>query len=474
MNWNEEKKKTKRKINPVVMILAMVLCLGGGFWLGKEFEEKNKTSLIQGSLGKVEEVYHILKNDWLNVSDEINLDDTLVKAMMEGVNDPYNAAFTKEELESFNNSINKNYEGIGVSINATAGLPVITEVHAGSSAEAAGLQKGDILLEADQQSLSSLTSDEVANKIRGNSGTTVLLKIKRGQEEFEVTVKRAPVDYSATYEIRESNGKKFGWLSLMSFGKTTDKEVEKALVYFKSENIDTIAIDLRNNTGGYLNSAKGILDLFLEEGQTEFSVVDKKEQQIIYQSNNPEPYQFVNGYILVNENTASASEVMAGALQELLDYQLVGKKTYGKGVVQDQVTLSDLSVVKYTSSKWLLPSGKNINGEGLEVDIEVDNIDTSHLYNFEVEETLKVDMVDVRVQQMQMMLKMLGYQVDREDGYFSEKTKEALMEFETQHHLNNDGEFTNEDCVILIKEIVLYINDEANDQQYQTLLSLIK
>lgn len=475
MNLNEEpKKKAKIRINPGAMIIAMILCLGGGYWLGKENGKQNETALGQSSLGKIEEVYNILKNDWLNVSDEINLDDVLAKAMVEAVNDPYNSCFTPEELTQFENTINKNYEGIGVAFNTAAGVPVITQVYVGSSAEAAGLKMGDILLEADHQDLSSLTSTEIAQLIKGNSGTTVLLKVKRDQEEFEVTLKRAPVDYSAIYEIKEANGKKFGLIHLSSFGTTTDKEVAKALAYFKTENIETIVIDLRNNTGGYLQSAKGILDLFLSKGQTEFSTEDKNGKQVIYQSENNDPYKFVNGYILVNENTASASEVVAGSLQELLGYQLIGTKTYGKGVVQTQVTLSDLSVVKYTSSRWMLPSGKNINEVGLSADIEVNNIDASHLYDFEVTDPLKTDMVDLRVQQMQMMLKLLGYHLDREDGYFNESTKEALIEFEKNHGLEVNGELSDDDRVILIKEVILYINDENNDQQYQKLLTLIK
>lgn len=475
MNLNEEpKKKAKIKINPGAMIVAMILCLGGGYWLGKENRQSGESTFTQTNLGKVEEVYNILKNNWLNVSDPINLDDVLAKAMVEAVNDPYNSCFTPEELSEFENTINKNYEGIGVAFNMAAGVPVITQVYVGSSAAEVGLQAGDILLEADHQSLSDMTSTDIAALIKGNSGTTVLLKVKRNQEEFEVTVKRAPVDYSAIYEIKETNGKKFGLIRLNSFGTTTDKEVEKALNYFKEENIDTLAIDLRDNTGGYLQSAKGILDLFLSKGQTEFSTEDKNGKQVLYQSENNNPYQFVTGYILVNEKTASASEVVAGALQETLGYQLLGTKTYGKGVVQTQVTLTDLSVVKYTSSKWMLPSGKNINGDGLNPDIEVNNIDASHLYDFEITEPLKSDMVDLRVQQMQMMLKLLGYTLDREDGYFSDKTKEALMTFEKKYGLEENGELSDEDRVILIKEVVLYLNDENNDQQYQTLMTLIK
>lgn len=473
MNFNEgPKKKNKIKINLLAAMVGFVLCFGVGFWVGNSKNKIIDTQNIENN--KVFEVYEILKNKWLNTNDPIDLDEVLVKAMVTAVGDKYNSYFTQSDLADFQDSINKNYEGIGVAFNVSTGVPIITNVYVGSQAEKAGLQKGDILLEANHQSLDGLSSEEIANLVKGESGTSVLLKIKRGEQELEISVVRAAIDYSALYEIKQSNGKNYGLITLSSFGTTTAMEVEKALEYFKSQNIDTIVLDLRDNPGGYLQAAKGILDLFISEGQTEFITENKDGKQTAYVSDNKTPYQFASGFILMNGSSASASEVVAGALQELLDYQVIGTQSYGKGVAQDQATLSDLSVVKYTYAKWLLPSGKWIDHEGIKPDIEVHNLDTSELYSFELEEPLKVDTVDERIIQMQKMLKLLGYDIDREDGYFSEKTRECLIEFEKKHQLSQDGEFDNEDKKILISDVVQFIYDENNDQQYKTLETLIK
>ena len=474
MNFKEEpRKKSKKKINIVAAIVGFVICLVVGFFVGK----LNGTTLInvpQSSSNKILEVYDILKNDWFNTGEELNIDETLANAMVSSLGDPYNSYFTQDGLTSFNDNINKNYEGIGVAFNVSTGVPIITEVYAGSPAAAAGLQDGDILTSVDGVTLEGMSSEDIASRVKGESGTSVVIGVLRGQENLEFCVTRQAVDYSALYELKESNGKSFGLITLSSFGTSTASHVKEALDYFVSQSIDTIVLDLRDNPGGYLQAAKGILDLFLKEGQTEFIIEEKDGKQTSYVSENNEPYIFKHGYILMNGSSASASEVVAGALQEVLGYQVVGSQSYGKGVAQTQKTLSDLSVVKYTYAKWLLPSGESIDKVGITPDVEVDNIDTSELYTFTIDEPLTSDIVDERVIQLQKMLAILGYEVDRQDGYFSENTKEALMNFERDHGLTEDGEFSNDDKEQLINEVVAYVYSEENDAQLKKVEELIQ
>lgn len=467
-----DKPKHKIKMNLGAVIVCCILCLGGGFLIGNQ---KNKASITasQGT-NKVQEVYDILKNKWLNTGDAIDLDETLAKAMMEAVGDPYNSYFTQSELTDFQDSINKNYEGIGVAFNTHAGLPIITKVYEGSPAKKAGLQEGDILQAVDHQSIQDKSSDEIIGMVRGESGSDVVLTILRKQETFDVTITRAKVDYSALYEIKTANNHQYGLITLSSFGTTTASEVQKALDYFTQENIDTLVFDVRGNPGGYLQAAKGILDLLLEKGQVELITENKQGKQVEYISSNEQPYRFSHGYVLINNSSASASEVLTGALQEVLRYTVIGEQSYGKGVAQDQATLSDLSVVKYTYAKWLLPSGKWIGGEGITPDIEVKNISLEGLYDFELDSSLQQDSVDERIAQFQKMLKLIGYDCGREDGYFSENTKTVLQQFEKDHQLTENGTFDQEDENALISAVIEYAYASQNDEQYKKLESLIQ
>ena len=157
-----------------------------------------------------------------------------------------------------------------------------------------------------------------------------------------------------------------------------------------------------------------------------------------------------------------------------LHNQLIGKTTYGKGSAQTQKTLSDGSVLKYTYAKWMIPNGTCINGKGLTPDEEVDNVSLSGITTKDVKETLKVDCVNTRIKSMQKMLNILGYSVDREDGYFSVNTQAALQQFETDNHLNVDGEYSQSDKQMLVARMMIYINNHENDKQYDQLMKIIK
>ena len=309
---------------------------------------------------------------------------------------------------------------------------MITKVYSDSPAIKAGLKVGNIITKADGNELAQASTDQVRDYVRGEDGTEVTLTILSNQKTSDVTVTRGALDTSAFYEIRKQGNVSFGYIELSTFGTDTAKQVETALEMLK-------------------NSA----------AKKYYAESDKK-------------YEFENGYILVNENTASASELTAGALQSEKGYQLIGKTTYGKGSAQTQKTLSDGSVLKYTYAKWMIPNGTCINGKGLTPDEEVDNVSLSGITTKDVKETLKVDCVNTRIKSMQKMLNILGYSVDREDGYFSVNTQAALQQFETDNHLNVDGEYSQSDKQMLVARMMIYINNHENDKQYDQLMKIIK
>lgn len=470
---NGPKKKGKVKITLNAFIVGIVLSIGAGFFFGQNF--KKNTIVYRNATSKIQEIYQLINDRWLNTGEPIeNQEEVMINGMLSALKDPYNSYFTPESLKDFTSSINQNYVGIGISFNTLSGYPLITKVYLDGSASKAGLMEGDIILEADSKSLADLSNDEVAKIIKGEQNTTVKLKIQRGEETFEKEITRTAFDATMAYEIKNTNGKDYGLISILSFGNNTFSLVEKAMADMKNNKIDTIVFDLRNNPGGYLGTARDILNLLLEKDQVMFYTEDKNGKQIEYKATNENPYRFVNGYILMNHNSASSSEVLAGVLQEVLDYQVIGEQSYGKGVAQDQITLNDLSVLKVTTSSWLLPSKKSINGVGITPNILVENPSSIELYDFDLTESIGFDKVDVRIIQVQKMLKLLGYPMDREDGYFSDSTVTALKAFESDLGLEVNGTFDPSDKEILFNETLKFMYNNKNDEQMKMLESLIK
>ena len=286
-------------------------------------------------------------------------------------------------------------------------------------------------------------------------------------------VKRGSVEPAVNGEIREENGKKFGYITITTFGSSTGDEVKAYLDQFVDAKLNNIVFDLRGNGGGYLVAANDVLNLFIDEGKTMYQMKEKKGAAKKAEATDGPKYNFPNSYILVDGQTASASEVVAGALQEQCNFKLVGSQTYGKGTAQTQKQLSDGSVLKYTYARWMLPSGKWINGEGLTPDYIVENIDTSEISTKTIESDLSFDCVDSNVKSLQKGLKILGYDCKREDGYFSNDTVEALKQFESDNNLTVDGIYQDHDKDILLSEILIFVDEPANDYQYKKLLEIM-
>ena len=351
---------------------------------------------------------------------------------------------------------------------------MITKVYDDSPAQEAGLQVGDIITVADGHELAGASSDQVKEYVRGDNGTQVTLTLLRNEETFNKEVTRRSLDTSTAYEIKKAGQQSFGYIELTTFGVDTASQVETALKYFKEHQIETLVLDLRDNGGGYLTAAEGILDLFFDSKEVIYQMQLKNDAAQKFYASSDNVYSFDQGYILVNGNTASASELTAGALQSEKGYKLIGEQTYGKGTAQTQKTLSDGSVLKYTYAKWMIPNGTCIDGKGLTPDVKVENVSLDDISMAEVKGTLQVDSVSDRVKSMQKMLNILGYGVDREDGYFSVATSEALKKFESDNHLTADGQYDENDKLMLVARIMIYLNNHENDKQYDKLIEILK
>lgn len=295
------------------------------------------------------------------------------EGLVRGVGDPYTVFMTPKENADFREGLAGNLEGIGAELTVRDGLVIIVTPLKGSPAERAGLQPKDVIVEVDGQSTDGWSLSQVVARIRGPKGTTV--KIRVGREKagvLDFTITRAAIHVpSVEANIIETGGKVFGYAALNQFGEKSIAELKIELQKFKDRRIDGIVLDLRNNGGGYLDGAVDLTSLFLRAG----TVVTVERR------GGGREAQGVSGNVLLpetplvvlqNEATASASEIVSGALQDHKRATVVGTKSFGKGTVQEVIDLSGGVSVRVTVAQWLTPAGKNLGKEGVRPDIVVE------------------------------------------------------------------------------------------------------
>lgn len=356
----------------IITIITGILCsIATGFIFYKKYETSAIASYENLSNNKnVNEflqVYaSIIKEYYQDVNEE-ELVDSAINAMFSYLGDNYSEHLSKDETSSLLEQLAGEYQGIGVEIYQDK---IIYNVFDDSPAKEAGLQKGDKIIKVNNEDVSEKDNSYVATKIK-NENDKVEITILRNNEEKKVTVKKDKLYIpSVTSKVIEEENKKIGYIDITTFSNTTSKQVKKALLSLENDNIDSLVIDVRNNAGGYLISAKEIASMFLEKEKIIYPLQEKDKTQT-YKDTTSEKRDYPV-VVLINEYSASASEILTSALKESYNATLVGKKSYGKGKVQQTLNLEDGSMAKYTTAKWLTPNGKCIDGVGITPDYEID------------------------------------------------------------------------------------------------------
>ena len=249
-------------------------------------------------------------------------------------------------------------------------MPSIGKVFDDSPAYNAGLKEGDVILKVGEEDVTKKSLSAIAAIVKGEKNTSVKMTIKRDNEEMEVEIVRAVVDtVSVTGELIEKNDKRIGYLEISIFASNTTKQFKSELKKLERENIDSLIIDVRGNTGGYLTTVTDIISMFTKKGDVIYQLKTKdKIEKILDNTEEERDYPIV---VLADGGSASASEVLTGALSETYGAKIVGTKTFGKGRVQKVYTLSSGALFKYTYQEWLTPNGKYIDKEGIKPDIEI-------------------------------------------------------------------------------------------------------
>lgn len=331
---------------------------------------------------KLEEIEILMNSYYLEEIDPEQVESYLYKGAVAGLGDIYAAYYTEEEYQSLMDSTNGSYCGIGVEIsqNMATGIVTVTRVFEGSPAMEAGLLPGDILYKVGDQEVTGEDLTKVVTCIKGEAYTEVSVTILRdGVEDYrEFRVERRTIEVpTVEYEMLEDQ---IGYIAIASFDDVTSSQFIAALEELEGQGMKALIVDLRNNGGGLVSSVCAILDRLLPEGlivYTEDKYGNREEQ-----TSDAERYFDKPLVVLVNENSASASEIFAGAIKDYGIGTLVGTKTFGKGIVQKIFPLSDGTAVKLTVSKYYTPNGNNIHGIGIEPDV-----------NTELNEELKKEIV---------------------------------------------------------------------------------
>lgn len=336
-------------------------------------ESAAKNSSLKGDSGKKLELLDALIDEYyIGEVKEKGLTEGIYKGYIDGLGDPYSVYYDEEETEKFLESTAGEYSGIGavMSQDKNSGVITILQVYKDSPAEKAGIKDNDILYKVAGEEVTGIDLSEVVQGIRGDKGTQVELTILRGEnaEEISVTATRDTIEaQTVSFEMREE---KIGYIQVTEFDTVTCAQYEEALSALESQGMEGLIVDLRNNPGGSLSTVCDMLDLMLPKGTVVYTK-DKKGEKTEYSSD--EEHRFQKPVIvLMNGYSASASEIFAGALQDFGAGKVVGTQSYGKGVVQQIFDLKDKTSVKLTIAEYFTPKGRNINGEGITPDVEVE------------------------------------------------------------------------------------------------------
>ena len=373
---NNAKKYIKLAILAVVsMIIGSIITIAiKDFDVAKVNTNKTEVSYSKTKKGfdSLYETYDTIMSEYYKDVDSDKLIEGAINGMLESLDDEHTMYFDKKSKEEFDSELSGNYYGIGAQIQLTSDETIkITKVFDDSPAKKAGLKEEDVFVSVDGTSVKGKSATEVANMLKSDSVKTSTIVVKRNDKEltFKVTKENITL-FSVSSEMLDNNGKNVGYLSVSIFGQKTYSQFKDALTKLEKKDMDSLIIDLRGNTGGYLSTVTNMLEEFIDKGNVIYQIQSSsgvKQYKTVKASE--KKYKIV---VLIDGGSASASEIMSAAMKEVYGATLVGQTTYGKGTVQTTKNLSNGSMIKYTIEKWLTPSGKNIDKEGIKPDYEVE------------------------------------------------------------------------------------------------------
>ncbi|WP_409022526.1 S41 family peptidase [Dellaglioa sp. P0083] len=425
-------------------------------------------------LAKIESVYSALNNSYYKNISKKKLVDGAINGMVDSTGDKFTAYLGEEDATNLNSTISSKFVGIGAEVKINKKDIQIVSAIKGTPAKKAGLKTDDIIQKIDGKSIYGLSLEKAVSKIRGKKGTIVKLTIKRDSSTFNVSIKRDDIPVKTVYSSISKKNKKVGYIQISTFSEDTSKEVKSAVKSLRKDGATSFVIDVRDNPGGLMDQALAIGSMFLKDGQTIMQVQAKTGSPEVYKAGK----KYDSGFkvtektaVIINKDSASASEILAAALNQSGNDKLIGSTSYGKGTVQTINTFTDKTELKVTIAKWLTPDGSWINKKGIKPTISADYPAYAYSPLINTDKTYKYEDVTPQVKTIQVYLSALNYYKDKNNGYFGTSTVNAVKMLQKENNLTQTGE-VNKDTALKIETLVqkkISKNDPAYDAAIKSL-----
>lgn len=357
-----------------VLVITLVSSVIMGLSTGYVAYRSNTKYVNTGNeyINELVKSYNNITANYYDNIDEKSLVDAAINGMLNYLGDPYTTYLDKTNTNSLTDALAGTYEGIGIEVSKNDNNEIeVKTVFDDTPSSEAGLLVGDVILKINEEDVTTKTTTDAVAIIKSSKSSNIKLQIKRNEEIKDIDVVRKELYLPVvSSELLNQNDKNIGYIAVDKFSETVFEQFSKELNKLEKNSLDGLIIDLRNNTGGFLVGATKMAELFLEKGKVIYSLQSKLDNEVTKDETDEKRDYKV--YILVNKSSASASEILAAALKYSYGAKLVGTTTYGKGKVQKTSKLSDGTMYKYTSAKWLTPNGDCIDGIGLSPDLNVE------------------------------------------------------------------------------------------------------
>lgn len=461
-----------KKFTFVMFIFLLVFGTAGVTLVALSFgDEKAANVAIQerGDFGKLYHAYDLVKNSYFADIDHDKVLDGAIDGMIKALDDPYSDYMTKEEAEQFSEQISSSFQGIGAEIQELEGNIVVVSPIKGSPAEKAGMKPRDKIIQVDDENIQGMTANEAVMLIRGEKGTKVNLVVDRDGTRIPFTIIRDEIPINTVYaEMLDDHIAK---IQITSFSTHTYDDLKTAIADMEKAGMKGLILDVRQNPGGLLEIAEDILNLFISKDEAIYQIEYKDGTILTEPAKGGEKIR-IPMTVLIDGGSASASEILAGALSESANVKLVGEKSFGKGTVQTQSEFNDGSNLKYTMAKWLTPKGNWIHEKGIEPNVKVPLPTYSEIQYIDPENKLEEGLRSEEVKSAKEILKLLGYEIEEINNEFDEQLVKHITEFQKKHKLKETGIITGETTITLFNEFRDYVI--ANDPQVEKAVEVLK
>lgn len=476
----------------ITLIFALIIIAGGALVVGNYFsddadapeenvaETDSETDAYSQylfdqpeELSSISKMLSILETSYFEDVDSEKLIEGALDGMANATGDPYTEYLNEEETASFQEDVSGSFQGIGAEVMKDGEYVRIVSPIANSPAEAAGLQPNDLIVEVDGESVADLTINEAVALIRGPEGSEVELLIQRGDDQFSLSVTRATIPLETVFYEVDGNDSSIGYVNIVNFNMPTYEETITAIEELENQGVTKIIFDVRGNPGGLLSTALQISNIFVPNGEPIMMTQEGNQEvpQVIEASEEFGEFKYEgDAVLLVDEGSASASEILAGAMQSV-GIPIYGTTTFGKGTVQSVVSLGVDDELKFTSGKWLTADGEWINEKGVEPDVVVELPEYAKLFVVNTSDSFELGQASTEISNLKSVLSALGYNVSDTD-VFDESVVDALRTFQEENDLAVDGTVTSDTARALTDALRKQI--EENDTQYDAAVEALQ